>query len=67
MTLQSARRIDAGRVWVNSALHGFPELPSGGSKMSGNGCETVRFGIEAYIELKSIYIQFGPQNERWVD
>ena len=65
--LSCSRRIRAGRVWVNSALAGFPELPLGGFKQSGNGRETGRFGVEEYTELKSVHLQVGRQAERWVD
>ncbi len=64
--LQCARRIQAGRVWVNAALAGFPELPLGGFKQSGNGRETGRYGVEEYTELKSVHLQIGTQTERWV-
>ncbi len=65
--LACSRRIRAGRVWVNSALQGFPELPLGGFKQSGNGRETGRYGVEEYTELKSVHLQIGPQSERWVE
>jgi betaine-aldehyde dehydrogenase len=64
--LSCARRIRAGRIWVNSALQGYPELPLGGFKQSGNGRETGRYGIEEYTELKSVHLHIGPQAERWV-
>lgn len=65
--LDCSRRIRAGRVWVNAALEGFPELPLGGFKQSGNGRETGRYGVEEYTELKSVHLQIGRQTERWVD
>lgn len=65
--LECSRRIRAGRVWVNSALEGFPELPLGGFGQSGNGRETGRYGVEEYTELKSIHLQVGRQPERWVE
>ncbi len=64
--LMCARRIQAGRIWVNAALAGFPEMPLGGFKQSGNGRETGRYGVEEYTELKSVHLQIGPQTERWV-
>lgn len=64
--LYCSRHIAAGRVWVNSALDGFPELPLGGFKGSGNGRETGRYGIEEYTELKSVHLHMGKQDERWV-
>lgn len=65
--LSCSRRIRAGRVWVNSALAGFPEMPLGGFKQSGNGRETGRYGVEEYTELKSVHLQVGSQTERWVE
>lgn len=65
--LGCSRRIRAGRIWVNSALQGFPELPLGGFKQSGNGRETGRYGIDEYTELKSVHVQVGRQTERWVE
>ena len=65
--LDCSRRIRAGRVWVNAALTGFPELPLGGFKQSGNGRETGRYGIDEYTELKSVHLQVGRQPERWVE
>jgi acyl-CoA reductase-like NAD-dependent aldehyde dehydrogenase len=65
--LACSRRIRAGRVWVNSALQGYPELPLGGFKQSGNGRETGRYGIEEYTELKSVHLHIGSQTERWVE
>ncbi|MCC1482285.1 aldehyde dehydrogenase family protein [Roseibaca sp. Y0-43] len=65
--LSCSRRIRAGRVWVNAALEGYPELPLGGFKQSGNGRETGRYGIEEYTELKSVHLKVGEQTERWVE
>jgi acyl-CoA reductase-like NAD-dependent aldehyde dehydrogenase len=65
--LDCSRRIRAGRIWVNSALKGFPEMPLGGFKQSGNGRETGRYGVDEYTELKSVHLQVGRQSERWVD
>lgn len=61
-----SRHIQAGRVWINAALDGFPELPLGGFKRSGNGRETGRYGIEEYTELKTVHMHMGLQSERWV-
>jgi betaine-aldehyde dehydrogenase len=64
--LYCSRHIQAGRVWINAALDGFPELPLGGFKRSGNGRETGRYGIEEYTELKTVHMHMGTQSERWV-
>lgn len=65
--LDCSRRIRAGRVWINAALKGYPELPLGGFKQSGNGRESGRYGVEEYTELKSVHLQIGRQQERWVE
>lgn len=46
-----ARRIDAGRVLINTLAH-EPRAPFGGFKHSGLGRENGRWGIAAYLEPK---------------
>ena len=48
--------LHAGKVWVNSALASDPSMPISGHKQSGWGGERGRKGIEAYFNLKSVYI-----------
>ena len=48
-----AALIDAGRVMVNTLTH-EPKAPFGGFKQSGLGREYGVFGLEAYLEPKSI-------------
>ena len=48
--------LHAGQVWVNSALASDPSMPISGHKQSGWGGERGRKGIEAYFNLKSVYI-----------
>ena len=48
-----ARRINAGMVHINMAV-ADPKAPFGGTKQSGNGREWGVFGIEEYLEVKSI-------------
>lgn len=50
-----ARRIDSGRVSVNT-LAGDPRAPFGGFKHSGLGRENGRWGIGAYLEPKALTI-----------
>lgn len=48
-----ASQLKAGNVHVNGA--GFdPTSPFGGYKQSGNGREFGRFGIEEFLEVKSV-------------
>lgn len=48
-----ARRLNAGMVTINMAV-ADPKAPFGGTKQSGNGREWGVFGIEEYLEVKSI-------------
>ncbi len=64
--LTVARRVNAGRFWVNTTLAGGPELPIGGFKASGWGREAGMHGVEEYTQLKSIHIEFGKRTH-WVE
>ncbi|MGX8013639.1 aldehyde dehydrogenase family protein [Mesorhizobium sp. ORM8.1] len=48
-----ARRIRAGAISVNDPDSDF-NAPFGGYKMSGNGRERGRYGLDDYLEVKSI-------------
>lgn len=48
-----ARRIDSGRVLVNTLAH-EPRAPFGGFKHSGLGREMGRWGMGAYLEPKTL-------------
>ncbi|MDB5987487.1 MAG: aldehyde dehydrogenase family protein [Nevskia sp.] len=48
-----ASRIDAGRVLINTLAH-EPKAPFGGFKHSGIGREYGSFGLEAFLEPKSV-------------
>ena len=48
-----ARQIRAGQVAINYQ-GGTTETPFGGFKQSGNGREKARWGLQEYLELKSI-------------
>ncbi len=49
-----ARRLRAGMVHINGAFADFA-APFGGYKASGNGSEWGRYGLESYLEVKSIF------------
>lgn len=63
--LSVSRRIRAGTVWVNTFLEGYPELPFGGFKESGQGREVGRFAIEEFTELKTIQLHIGKKTSWW--
>jgi aldehyde dehydrogenase (NAD+) len=51
--LAVARRLRTGQVDVNGGSFN-PRAPFGGYKQSGNGRELGRYGIEEFLEVKSI-------------
>ncbi|WP_179402293.1 aldehyde dehydrogenase family protein [Burkholderia guangdongensis] len=53
-----ARRIDAGRVLINTLAH-EPRAPFGGFKHSGLGREMGRWGMSAYLEPKTVLMAQG--------
>lgn len=61
----ASRRVQAGRVWVNTTIAGGPELPIGGFKQSGQGRETGIYGVEEYTEVKSTHVALG-KRDHWV-
>jgi acyl-CoA reductase-like NAD-dependent aldehyde dehydrogenase len=50
-----ARQIRAGQVEVNGGSFN-PLAPFGGYKQSGNGREYGRFGLEEFLEVKSMQL-----------
>jgi succinate-semialdehyde dehydrogenase / glutarate-semialdehyde dehydrogenase len=56
--LRLAEQLDAGSVWVNDIFRSYQNVPFGGMKQSGIGREKGRYGLEAYTELKTIYLNY---------
>ncbi|WP_338271877.1 betaine-aldehyde dehydrogenase [Roseicyclus marinus] len=52
--------IEAGTVWINQYNLTPVELPFGGIKGSGLGRENSRAAIEAYSQLKTVYVGMTP-------
>jgi hypothetical protein len=50
-----ARRLQAGQVEVNGGPFN-PQAPFGGYKQSGNGRELGPFGLEEFLEVKSLQL-----------
>ncbi len=50
-----ARRLRTGQVDINGGAFNI-EAPFGGYKQSGNGRELGRFGIEEFLEIKSLQL-----------
>ncbi len=55
--MRVARRVRAGRIWINSIQENFPELPVGGFGASGIGREAGASGVRTYCEIKSVIMK----------
>jgi acyl-CoA reductase-like NAD-dependent aldehyde dehydrogenase len=64
--LAFARAVRAGTVWTNTWMDGFAELPFGGMKESGQGRELGRYGLEEFLEVKTVQMRVGRTREPWV-
>lgn len=64
--LEFARRAEAGTVWTNTWMDGFPELAFGGVKQSGQGREIGHYGFEEFLEVKSVVMRIGRSRAPWV-
>jgi betaine-aldehyde dehydrogenase len=59
------KRLRAGIVWVNHMQPTYVEAPWGGYKMSGQGRELGRYGIEAYLEVKQVHVNLNETPIGW--
>ncbi len=64
--LTFARRVQAGTVWANTWMDGFPELAFGGIKQSGQGREIGSYGFDEFLEVKSLVMRIGRTRAPWV-
>lgn len=64
--LAFARAAQAGTVWTNTWMDGYPELPFGGMKESGLGRELGAQGIEEFLETKTVQMRVGKTRDPWV-
>jgi acyl-CoA reductase-like NAD-dependent aldehyde dehydrogenase len=64
--LKVARGVDAGTIWVNTFLDGYPELPFGGFKASGVGRELGKQAVEDYTETKTVQLHIGARRNLWL-
>ena len=59
------KRLRSGVVWVNHSQPAPVEAPWGGVKQSGIGRELGRWGVEAYLETKQVYINLDETPIEW--
>jgi betaine-aldehyde dehydrogenase len=59
------KRLRAGVVWVNHMQPTYVEAPWGGVKMSGQGRELGRYGIEGYLEAKQVHVNLSEKPVGW--
>ncbi len=64
--LEFCRRAQAGTVWTNTWMDGFPELAFGGMKQSGQGREIGQYGFDEFLEVKSLVMRVGRTRQPWV-
>lgn len=64
--LEFARRVKAGTIWTNTWMDGFPELTFGGMKQSGLGREIGAYGLEEFLEVKTLAMRVGRTRAPWV-
>ena len=65
--LAFARRAQAGTVWTNTWMDGFPELTFGGFKQSGQGREIGPYGLDEFLEVKTVTMRIGRTRPNWVN
>lgn len=65
--LEFVRRVQAGTVWTNTWMDGYAELPFGGVKQSGQGRELGRYGLEEFLEAKTVTMRIGRTRSPWVE
>ncbi len=64
--LDFARRVQAGTIWTNTWMDGFPEMTFGGMKQSGSGREMGPYGLDEFLEVKTVAMRVGRTRAPWV-
>lgn len=56
--LTLCEELEAGSVWLNDIHRSSHYVPFGGMKESGLGREKGRYGVESYLEYKTMYLSY---------
>jgi betaine-aldehyde dehydrogenase len=59
------KKLRAGIIWVNHMQPTYAEAPWGGYKMSGQGRELGRQGVDAYLETKQVHVNLSEKPIGW--
>jgi betaine-aldehyde dehydrogenase len=59
------KKLRAGVIWVNHMQPTYVEAPWGGYKMSGQGRELGRHGVDAYLEAKQVHVNLSEKPIGW--
>ena len=54
--VRMAHRLETGGVFINGMTHSDPRLPFGGVRGSGYGRELHRFGIQEFVDIKTVWL-----------
>ena len=54
IALFSPEAIEAGMIGINTGIFASAYMPFGGIKQSGIGREGAKYGMEEYLELKTL-------------
>ena len=56
--IRLCEKLEVGQVWLNNIEKSSNHAPFGGIKESGIGREKGKYGIEEYLEYKTMYLKY---------
>jgi betaine-aldehyde dehydrogenase len=61
-----ARRVQAGTIWTNTWIEGLLEMTFGGMKQSGRWREIGFYGLDEFLEVKTVAMRVCRTGAPWV-